>query len=227
MPCALCGDIIPTEVDRCPACGAWARRRNFRALGLAVFLLLGFNAFMALGSGVGLARMFGPLAASTSDSYDARATTRLLTAYADVFAVAGALALLTGMLFLGWLWRAHRQAGAARRYRTGWVVVGWLFPVVNLWLPPRLIHDVWVGSAPHRRADRHRAGVIVAAWWISLLSAVGLAQLFRAGGMETLADARLAAQIGLAGAAAQALAATLCMAIVFQITRLQFGLGKA
>ena len=222
MPCALCGDIIPAEINRCPGCGAWARRRNFRALGLSVFLLLGFNAFMALGSGVGLARMFGPLATATSDSYDARATTRVLGAYADVFTVAGALAVVTGALFLGWLWRAHRQAGAARRYGTGWVLAGWLFPVVNLWLPPRLVHDVWVGSAPHRQIDRHRAGAIVTAWWISLLSAIGLAQLFRAGGMETLADARLAAQIGLAGAAAQALAATLCMAIVFQITRLQF-----
>jgi hypothetical protein len=223
MPCASCGDIIPAEIDRCPACGAWARRRNFRALGLSVFLLLGFNAFMALGSGVGLARLYVPLAATTSDSYDARATTRVLAAYADVFVVAGALAALTGVLFLGWLWRAHRQAGAARRYAPGWVVAGWLLPVVNLWLPPRLIHDVWVGSAPHRRVDRHRVGFIVAAWWVSLLSAIGLAELFRAGGMETLADARLATQIGLAGAASQALAATLCMAIVFHITRLQFG----
>jgi hypothetical protein len=225
MPCAVCGDIIPTEIGRCPACGAWARRRNFRALGLSVFLLLGFNAFMALGSGVGLARMFGPLTMSTSDSYDPRATTKVLTAYADVFAVTGALAALTGVLFLGWLWRAHRQAGAARRYRPGWVVAGWLLPVVNLWLPPRLVHDVWVGSAPHRRVDRQRAAAIVVAWWVSLLSAVGLAQLFRAAGMDTLADARFAAQVGLAGAAAQALAAALCMTIVFHITRLQFGRG--
>jgi hypothetical protein len=222
MPCAECGDIIPTEIDRCPACGAWARRRNFRALGLSVFLLLGFNAFMALGSGVGLARQFGPLATTTADSYDATATGRVLTAYADVFLVGAVLAALTGALFLGWLWRAHQQAGAARRYRSGWVLAGWLLPLVNLWLPPRLIHDVWVGSAPHRPADRYRAAAIVAAWWISLLSAIGLAELFRTGGMDTLADARMAAQIGLAGAAAQALAATLCMAIVFHITRLQF-----
>src|SRR5918999_4474193 len=96
MPCAVCGDIIPTEIGRCPGCGAWARRRNFRALALSVFLLLGFNAFMALGSGIGLARMFGPLTVTTSDSYDPRATTKVLTAYADVFAVTGALAVLTG-----------------------------------------------------------------------------------------------------------------------------------
>jgi hypothetical protein len=227
MPCALCGDIIPSEVDRCPACGAWTRRRNFRALGLAVFLLLGFNAFMALGSGVGLARMFGPLTSDTVDTYDATATAHTLAAYADVFTVAGVLAALTGVLFLAWLWRAHRQAGAARRYRPGWVVAGWLFPVVNLWLPPRLVHDVWVGSAPHRPIDRQRAGAVVMTWWITLLGAVGLAQLFRTAGMESLADARLAAQIGLAGAAAQALAAVLCMVIVFHITRLQFAKTQA
>ena len=49
MPCGLCGDIIPAEVTRCPGCGAWARRRDFRTLGIGVFMLLGFNAFMALG----------------------------------------------------------------------------------------------------------------------------------------------------------------------------------
>jgi len=222
MPCALCGDIIPTEVDRCPACGAWTRRRNFRALGLTVFLLLGFNAFMALGSAVGLARMFRPLAAATGDSYDAAATARTISAYADVFVVAGVLAALTGTLFLAWLWRAHRQAGAARRYRPAWVLAGWLFPVANLWLPPRLIHDVWVGSAPHGPVDRQRAGAVVTAWWLSLLSAIGLAQVFRTAGSGNLSDARLAVQIGLAGAAVQALAAILCMVIVFRITRLQF-----
>jgi hypothetical protein len=188
---------------------------------MSVFMLLGFNAFMALGCGIGLIQLLRPLSAATNDSYDARATSRAFESYGDIFVVAAVLGLLTGALFVAWLWRAHRQAGAARRYQPGWVVGGWLFPLVNLWLPPRLIHDVWVGSAPHRAIDRHRAGAIVTAWWLSLLSAIGLDQLFRASGAETLPDARFALTIGLTGAAVQALAATLCMAVVFHITRLQ------
>jgi uncharacterized protein DUF4328 len=220
MPCALCGDIIPTEITRCPACGAWARRRDFRAIGVAVFMLLGFNAFIALGSGISLLRLQAPLSALTRDSYNAPAVSRALAPYDDVFLISAVLAALTGMLYISWLWRAYGQASGPRTYRRGWVLVGWLIPVVNLWLPPRIVHDVWVSSGRFSIAGRQSVALIVTAWWFSVLGAIGLARAFP-GTTATLAEARFSVQLGVAAAATQALAAALCMLIVFQITRLQ------
>jgi len=45
--------------------------------------------------------------------------------------------------------------------------------------------------------------------------------VFTAGNVETLAEARFDVHVGVAAAAFQALAAAMCMATVFQITRLQ------
>ncbi|WP_242905280.1 DUF4328 domain-containing protein [Actinomadura terrae] len=221
MPCALCGDIIPTEVARCPACGAWARRRDFRAVGVAVFMLLGFNAFVALGSGISLLRMARPLRGETHDTYDPGATHRALAPYTDVFLICSIMAAVTGLLYLGWLWRAYRQSPGPHRHHRAWVVLGWLCPIVNLWLPPRLVYEVWVNSGRYRTAERQAAGLVVAAWWTCALLAVLLARVFTAGSVETLAEARFDVHVGVAAAAFQALAAALCMANVFQITRLQ------
>jgi hypothetical protein len=161
MPCGLCGDIIPTEIARCPACGAWARRRDFRALGIGVFMLLGFNAFMALGSGISLIRLLRPLSHMPSDSYDPAATGTTLAPYADVFVISGMLAMITGVLFVSWLWRAHGQSLDPHRYGRAWVVGSWLLPVANLWVPPRLVHDVWMSSGRFHIIERHRAGLLV------------------------------------------------------------------
>ncbi|MBT2208672.1 DUF4328 domain-containing protein [Actinomadura sp. NEAU-AAG7] len=225
MPCALCGDIIPTEVARCPACGAWARRRDFRAVGVAVFMLLGFNAFIALGSGISLLRMARPLRGATHDTYDPGATDRALAPYSDVFLICSIMAAVTGLLYLGWLWRAYRQSPGPHRHHRAWVVLGWLCPIVNLWLPPRLVYEVWVNSGRYRTAERQAAGFVVAAWWTCVLLGVLLARVFTAGSVETLAEARFDVHVGVAAAAFQALAAALCMASVFQITRLQVARG--
>jgi hypothetical protein len=221
MPCAICGDIIPTEVARCPACGAWARYRDFRALGIAVFMLLGFHAFIALSSGISLIRLAHPLKATTSDSYDASSTARELASYSDAVVISSALAAFTGLLYLNWLWRAHGQAAKPQRFHRSWVIAGWFCPIVNLWLPPLLVHDMWVSSGRHRLAERHWIGAVVTAWWLSLLVSVWLLRLFPRSSADTLAEARFAVHLGIAATAVQALAATLCMATVFQITRLQ------
>ncbi|MBW8484246.1 DUF4328 domain-containing protein [Actinomadura parmotrematis] len=221
MPCALCGDIIPDEVARCPACGAWARRRDFRAVGVAVFMLLGFNAFIALGSGISLLRLSVPLHAATHDTFDPAATSRSLLPYTEVFVICGLLAGLTGLLYLAWLWRAYRQSPGPHRYHRSWVVLGWLCPVVNLWLPPRLVYDVWVNSGRYRTAERQAAGAVVAAWWGCLLTGLAAARLFAGAHADSLAEARYDVHLGVAAAAFLALAAAFCMVTVFQVTRLQ------
>ncbi|WP_030171166.1 DUF4328 domain-containing protein [Spirillospora albida] len=223
MPCALCGDIIPTEVARCPACGAWARRRDFRAVGVALFMLLGFNAFIALGAGISLMRLGDPLRGATHDTYDPEATGRVIAPYADVFTIGAVLAAITGLLYVGWFWRAYGQSPGPHRHHRGWVVLGWLLPVVNLWLPPRMVYEVWVNSGRYRTAERQLAGLVVAGWWTFVLFGVLLAHVFTHGSVATLADARFDVHVGVAAAACQALAAALCMVTVFQITRIQIG----
>lgn len=226
MPCALCGDIIPTEVDRCPACGAWARRRDFRAVGVAVFMLLGFNAFVALGSGISLLRFSDPLRAATHGTYDAQVTGKALAPYADVFTISAIMAAVTGVLYLTWLWRAYRQSPGPHQYHRAWVLLGWFCPIVNLWLPPRLVYEVWVNSGRYRTAERQAAGLVVAGWWACTLLGIVLAYAFTHGSVDTLADARFEVHVGVAAAALQALAAALAMATVFQITRLQVAPGE-
>ena len=221
MPCTLCGDIIPAEADRCPACGAWTRRRDFRAVGVAVFMLLGFNAFVALGSGISLVRLMPPLHRATHDTYDPETTGRALAVYTDVFLVCGAMAGITGLLYVGWLWRAYGQSAGPHRHRRAWVLFGWITPPVNLWVPPRVVYDVWVGSGRFRAAQRHAVGTVVASWWAFVLLGLGLARLFAGTSVQTLAEARFSVHVGVAAAACEALAAALCMATVFEITRLQ------
>ncbi len=221
MPCGLCGDIIPTVSVRCPACGAWSHRRDFRALATGLFVLLGFNAFLALGSAVSMMRLLAGLEQENPFSYDASFTLPVLRAYEDVFLISGVLAVVTGVLFVAWLWQAHRQAPGPMRYRRGWTVGAWVLPVANLWMPPRIVHDVWVSSGRYRMAGRHGVLLVVTAWWASLLGGTALARAFPGMGAGSLADARFAMETGIAAAGCLALAATLCMAFVFQVTRLQ------
>ena len=221
MPCALCGDIIPTEVIRCPACGAWAHRRDFRALGVAVFMLLGFDAFVALGSGISLTRLTGRLRTATTDSFDPVAAGRWLAPYRAAFQTSALLALLIGTLFVAWLWLAYRQTPPPRRYQRGWVIGGWLLPGANLWLPPRLVYETWVNSARFRTVERQAIGTIVTAWWTGLLVAVGLLWVFPRSGTDTIAQARFSLRLGIAATMTEALAAIAAMMIVFRITRLQ------
>ncbi|MCD0452768.1 DUF4328 domain-containing protein [Actinocorallia sp. API 0066] len=227
MPCGLCGDIIPLEVVRCPACGAWSRRRDFRALGIGLFMLLGFNAFLAMGSSVSLLRLSSELARTTALSYDPESASVTLQGYRDVFVVSLCLAVVTSVLFLAWLWQAHGQTLRPVRQRRWWTVGAWLVPVGNLWLPPRLVLDVWVASARYTLPQRHAVTLVVTAWWSNLLAAVGLAQLFPSMRTGSLGDAVFAVQIGTAAAATIGLAATLAMAVVFHVTLLQLRVPPA
>jgi hypothetical protein len=184
-------------------------------------MLLGFNAFMAMGSAVSLMRELPIIGGMNSDTYDPVATGTSLQAYGDVFIIAGALAVITGLLFVTWLWRAHTQAPGPLRHGRGWTVGSWLVPVVNLWVPPRLVYDIWVSSGRYQVAQRHGVGLIVTSWWASLLSSIALARIFPTMDTDTIADARLVVHVGVAASATQAVAAALCMVAVFHVTRLQ------
>ncbi len=58
------------------------------------------------------------------------------------------LLLLTGVLFIAWLYQAHRSDRVDPAYlkrKSGWAIGGWFVPVLNLWRPYQMVTDVRQG----------------------------------------------------------------------------------
>lgn len=57
-----------------------------------------------------------------------------------------------GIFFMTWLWRARMNAErlvpAPHRRGRGWIIGGWICPVVNLWFPFMIVDDVYRASRP-------------------------------------------------------------------------------
>ncbi|TLF72413.1 DUF4328 domain-containing protein, partial [Nocardia cyriacigeorgica] len=90
------------------------------------------------------------------------------------------------VVFIVWLWRARRNSevlcGARHRLAAGWVIGGWVCPVVNVWFPHVIVADVVRASDPQTPSDllnlRSRpTSRLVTAWWLLLLSASALSML--------------------------------------------------
>lgn len=83
------------------------------------------------------------------------------------------LYLLTGVVFLTWLYRAHqnlRAIGARPEHTAGFAVGCWFIPIGNLWLPYQVVADVWRNSGgctddDGAMARRERGVGLVAVWW--------------------------------------------------------------
>jgi hypothetical protein len=85
-----------------------------------------------------------------SKGYDERhAADALLGAAALVFL---ALLVATGIAFIVWMWRSAKNNELLDRirprYTSGWSIGGWFIPIANLWIPVRIMHDLWQGSDP-------------------------------------------------------------------------------
>ncbi|MEU6604058.1 DUF4328 domain-containing protein [Streptomyces shenzhenensis] len=106
---------------------------------------------------------------------------RTLTSLEDSYHVVGAVGDIVvpfcAVAFLVWLWRVRDNArtlsGRRPKYHGIWVYLGWIVPVVNLWVPRGLVADVHRASAPDRRLPPV-LNVWWALWLIGMLSGVGL-----------------------------------------------------
>jgi hypothetical protein len=99
---------------------------------------------------------------------------------------AGPLLNLVGLLFLGttvvflvWLWRARENSeiltpglpGAQRpgghRHEHGWVIGGWICPIVQFWYPLQVVEDVVRASEPADQSPQSRGQVktLLYGWW--------------------------------------------------------------
>ncbi|WP_214412143.1 DUF4328 domain-containing protein [Sphaerisporangium fuscum] len=83
--------------------------------------------------------------------------------------------LATGVAFVVWLFRVRANAEALswRVQRNGrlWLVIGWLVPIGNWFIPKQIVDDVWLASRPAGAAasrKEHRP-VLVYLWWACYL----------------------------------------------------------
>lgn len=86
-----------------------------------------------------------------------------------------ALAVVTFVLFVTWLYRAHRSNAvdaAHLRHGSGWAIGGWFVPILSLWRPAQMVQDV------HRGASQdHTDSPLVIVWWIAYLCSMFVANL--------------------------------------------------
>ncbi|MYS78962.1 DUF4328 domain-containing protein [Embleya scabrispora] len=104
--------------------------------------------------------------AEDSDSLVAAATTFLVLSM-----------IATAVLFIIWMYRARANVdlfGPSKQHlSTGWAIGGWLVPVVSLWFPKLILHDVWRASDPRtaERGGRTPGRLpLLWAWWVLLVA---------------------------------------------------------
>jgi Domain of unknown function (DUF4328) len=137
-------------------------------LGTLTMAMLGIWTVLALGDMVALGLHIGFL--GDADSAQQWESLSQLNSLLWLVSVAqSAVASLAGALFCLWLLRARANAErimSCQRYGRSWVVVGWVFPIANLWIPKQIVDDVWRASA--RRADGRKPRLVLA-WWACYL----------------------------------------------------------
>lgn len=133
---------------------------------------------------------------------------RWVAAVGAVTWIAMSLQMVTGLLFITWVYRARRNAeslcSAQHRLPRAWAIVGFL-PVVNWIVPPILVDDIQRASDPAtprnamRLAPSSTTGYVVV-WWFSFVLAATLyflAYLLSIGVRRGLEDAAGSADAGL------------------------------
>ncbi|WP_329518526.1 DUF4328 domain-containing protein [Spirillospora sp. NBC_01491] len=139
----------------------------------------------------------------------------------DVLGLAEAAATVaTAVALIVWLWRARANAvgigGTPQQWGRPWMIIGWMVPILNFWVPRMIVADVWRASAPAGR----RAWPVNLWWPLWLIYVVGGRVLSDHDGMslQELYDHCVSlTALALIGVAAAALA----FAFVWQITGFQ------
>jgi hypothetical protein len=80
-----------------------------------------------------------------------------------------ALFIVTGIVFLVWIFRANRNARAlgaqGMRFTAGWSV-GWFFvPIMSLWKPFQAMREIWQASAAPGNWQAVQAPPLLGWWW--------------------------------------------------------------
>ena len=145
-----------------------------------------------------------------------------------------ALALLAAaVVFIVWLWRVRWNAEmfcrGEHRYTRGWVLGGWLVPVVNLWYPKQVVDDVVAAS--DQRTDPLITSLqevpgtrLVWAWWLTWVAGFVTGNIVQRGvlaGASELGDLRTNVILSSVSALFTTGAAVLAVILIQRIDELQ------
>ena len=138
-----------------------------------------------------------------------------------------AMSLLTGIVFIRWLYVAHRSNRMhpeSMRHKSGWAIGGWFVPVLNLWRPFGVTIDLRRGVL----GPGARATVLMWMWWLVWIVSVVADRV--AGQLWARDDAtglrgfgrelRAAAQADIVSSVIDIVAAILAVLVVRHLTRL-------
>jgi hypothetical protein len=222
-------DTRPTPPDRGPGVGRPPLGDGYGVLAGLVQGFLGLGLLMALARAALALWTVDVVGAwrDGSEPVDTTTATRLdqLTLTASVLDLG--LFLVTGILFITWLYRAHRSDRmypAALRHGSGWAIGGWFVPILGLWRPLQMVNDVRRGAVG---IDPGRGGALVGWWWTTylavLISGRISAALYPSGAEKPrkLLDALVAsAQYDIVDAVLNTVAAALAILVVRHVTAL-------
>ncbi len=207
------------------------RWRGLRSWSYAAFVGLGLIAIVLLVIVVTEIQMLGVLdhpLETRSEALDFVDLNNRLDDLDDAFL---ALALITGVVFITWMWRAAKNNEALGRERArfgpGWAIGGWLIPIANFVIPVLMMQDLWRGSnSTIPRGDtRWKIGdrsALIGWWWglaiaSRFLNAVGNG----VGDSPVLDDVRSGVSVQVVGNAMSIAAAVLAILVVHQLSRRQ------
>jgi hypothetical protein len=177
----------------------WARpyaTGRTRALWLKIFLVGSMVGYSGLALGFFLASRL--VTGQVEDAHDlspAAGLSILLAGLSWLLTVGCELTAL--VLLLLWLHRAYRNLFAlgARGLddSPGWAVGSFFIPLVNVYLPYRIVSDVWNGSRPAPTAGepiprRARIVPLVLAWWLVWMGARVVNAIINIGGSSAPSD---------------------------------------
>lgn len=211
--------------------------RPIRGLALTVVVLLGLCTLLELLVLVASIQRVSLVSGAVDDPESANVET--LTAndtwYAFSALAQTAVYVLTGIMFVIWLYRARCNAEAItpvpHRRSRGLVVFSWVIPIVNLWYPLQIVDDVWATSSPRNlppdlgpeALNRAPRSPLVRFWWLLWLVTTFGSMLFqraaaRGGGPESIVAAT---RVDIWFAAPYVVSAALAVLVVMNITTAQ------
>ncbi|MEU6980055.1 DUF4328 domain-containing protein [Streptomyces sp. NPDC046371] len=201
--------------------------RNPNGLSIAVVSLLGATAVADVCSLITTSAVRADLTGPLADHPDPEGYEGSLGTVV-AWSAQGLLLLATAVLFIVWMFRVRGNAEVwapdLQSRAKGWMIAGWVVPIVSLWFPRGLIADIWRASRPEPYGpDRRGEFVLINFWWLFFL----VSRITTEVGSRSFEDARTvdtlvaATQWILVGDALDLVAAALAILLVRRLTSMQ------
>ncbi|MET0420130.1 MAG: DUF4328 domain-containing protein, partial [Acidimicrobiia bacterium] len=109
------------------------------------------------------------------------------------------------------------------KWGSGWSIGGWFVPIANIFIPFKIMQDLWRGSAPGLKpGDTLRSqfgSPLIWGWWLLFLFSGVITQAFGTNGGTTLDSIRSSNNRMLLGFGLGLLSTVLAITIVVQLTQ--------